>query len=269
MEEINIPLWLHYFEEYRLDDEVRAVAYEKANAVHKAGIKSAIALHFKTLEEFYPQKTQCEKSLFTLTNTKVSSLSSCFVIGGDFNSPALFIAAIMPALLAKSSLCLVFRQVPNKDILLCLELLGLEQVFCIEADEVLINFISHFNENEALLTCFYFGTNGKEEIEKHAREKNISFYNYSSNPVILAGKNKELYKKIYPNAKILENVDEIEKNRAIDIVSEDIFSDILNADLLNKSKKYLILGDGLEFYHEALFDEKYFIKEQKYYTFAK
>ncbi len=263
MEECTIP---HCFEKYRLDDELRALAYENANAVHKAGIKSAIALHFSLIEEFFPHKKQCAKSAFALKCEKFAPLSSCFIFACDFSSPALFIAAIMPALLAKSPLVLVFRHTPHEDILLCLELLGLEQVFYIDEQEALLDCLAQMRA-EKIFNCFYFGTKGKDEVEKFALQHSLCFYTYSSNPLVFAGKNKELFEKIYPNAQIYVNSDDVESidgSTQIHIYSQSAIND---NNTIN-SQKSLILGDGLEFYHEILFDEKYFVKEQKFYTFA-
>ncbi len=254
-------------EKYRLDDGLRALAYEEADICHKACIKSAIALHFSLLEKFVPIKKKEERSAFFIESEKKSARTSIYIIDEDYTSPALFIAALMPALMAQSSPYIVFLSIPSKELLLCLELLGLEEVFYMpNIDQVLENFDLLGNDSLSML-CIYLGNKYKAEIEAYSKKQDIHFYSSFEEPRVFADRNKEIFTFAYPNSQILDINDEINEKNRIDIV----FNNLSEKIKLKYEKNFyasLFVNSGLEFYYPALFDEKIFIQEQKSIAFA-
>ncbi len=256
------------FDKYRLDDSLLALAYEEAVPLYKAGVKSAIALHFKLLDEFFPSYTNEEVSAFSYVHKKELVSASLYIVDKDFISPALFIAAIMPAIMTKSPVIIVFKERPSKEIMLCIELLGLEQVFCIEEEALLGTFFDEISIGCFISNCIYLGNVDCNNAKSVAEKYDFNFYKYFDMPTIICGKNREIFKISYPNSELFENIADVKHKRRISVIAQNAF----NTDLENKYAKnlssYIIVGDGLEFYYEAIFEQKIFIKEQKTLSFA-
>ncbi len=249
---VAIPKW---FEKYRLDDAISAKAYEEAHIEHKAAIKSAIALHFAVNSEQLPIRTMRTKGAFTLHEEISPCSAAIFVLQKDFNSPAKLIAGIMPALFAKAPVIVIMQEKISQDMLLSLELLGIEHIFLVEDKNNIEKLCLELHSNNLAIMCASLGFEHKFTL--FAKENNLPTMFYNNKINILA--TSSLFKIAYPNATIYADISEIPKDKRVHIAEEEIVKD--------KKLPYpvLILGNGLEFYTEMLFPiEDFLIKNRKF-----
>ncbi len=262
LDDFTPPQWL---EEYRLDDDLRANAYENACLSHKAGIKSALALHFAIENERHNTHTVIQKSAFHLEYKEKPSELSLFIVEKEFDSSAQFIASILPALFAKSEVCIAFREIPDNTLLLALELLGLEQVF------VLPQATKNNAENieklcmqfQAIYKGFVVVLLGKNsELENFFIENNLKYQSfYYESPTIICGTQKENFLAAYPQARVFSDFSEMKYLYGIDIVSKTA----QNIDSISDS--VLILSKGLEWYTPCIFSSEFFTITRKQFSF--
>ncbi len=252
---LSIPKW---FEEYRLDDTISANAYEEAKLEHKAAIKSAIALHFAVDSEQLPIRTMRTKGAFVLHEDTKPCIASIFVLNEAFNSPAQLIAGLMPALLAKSTVIVLLKNTSNQDVLLSLELLGIEHVFVISESERIERFCIELYKDYTLIVCANLGFD--HTLANFAWKNAIPFVFYAKEPIILG--NSILFEAAYPNANIYSDIQDIPENRRIDIALEGCI------ESENIGYPLLIIDKGLEFYTELLFPIDVFINKNRKFTFA-
>lgn len=256
MDDLLLPVWL---EKYRLDDSLRANAYEHAKPANKAGIKSAIALHFELLQEESRGVSIREKGAFSLEEHIAYCDISIFIVQKDFISPAQYIAALMPALLASSPICVVFKDTPSEDILLCLELLGLENVFLLSENENIGKLCEEIHSKYKSFICVSLGID--EEIKNLTEKKGIRHLSYEKKYTILTGSQKEAFKSAYPHAKLYNELSEIPDNFYIDIASTTCLK-------LENIQSSLFVGGGCEWYTQALFSPSSFLNKKKKFSFT-
>ncbi len=273
MEELTFPAW---FEKYRIQDFMCEKAYNEAIPEHKAGIKSAIALHFAQLEKEYSACTEIEKSGFTIQEKTSFIDLALFVVEENFTSPAQLISSVIPALLASAPIGLIFRQAPSSDMLLTLELLGAENIFIISGkeeeqltktpQELLEELCENLYNIHEFFTIVNLGRDAK--LEKFAKENTIPYHANTKEFVILGGHQKSIFSIAYPNAKIYEKVPK--KDRLyLDIISSSVLeNNIGNSMIKDNLSNALILGVGCEWYCRPAFSSKDFIISQKEYAFS-
>ena len=128
---LNLP---ELCEQYRIDESLFAKAYAELGAEKRAVLKKNIAL----LYSFWGQSNE-ERTLvrhmtegYTVTCTAVSAPYTLVVCEANYQHPACFLAAVLPALLAGAGLvipCFVGNEIvaePNPALLVASELAGLE-----------------------------------------------------------------------------------------------------------------------------------------------
>ncbi len=245
---------------FRLDDTLLANAYEHAQIQNKAKAKSALALHFVVEEEYRSRYSIETKGAFVLEDEKLSRELSFFIIDETFNSPALFIAAIMPALFAKNTVGIIFKFEPSADILLCCEIMGLEHTFLVsdnaqiekllvEAKKSFVNFVCVIlGEDDSLFNTLYLNA--------------IRYTSYDYIPNILAQKDSTSFQIAYPNSPIYFDISEIPAEIEVDIVADSCnASDYLPYEFIS-------IGEGLEWFTEILFPIDFFLINKRSYNFA-
>ncbi len=244
----------------RLDDALLENAYEQAIIDHKAAAKSAIALHFALESEHFPRYTLQSKNAFTIEEEYSSRELSFFIIDESFTSPALFIAALMPALLAKNTVALIFKFEPSSDILLTCELLGLEYTFLFteikDIEKMLVDAKAHFPN----FTCVLLGEDDSLLDTLYLNAIRYTCFDYV--PQILAENGNTAFQIAYPNSPIYYSIAEIPKEIEVDIISKNFK---FESEL---SYEYKLIDEGLSWFHEILFPLEFFLMCKKSYYFA-
>ncbi len=134
------PAWLTHLEPHRIDDALRADAYENTPSAQRQCLKTAIAYHAASQGE-----SASTQSTFTEHRAKgfwhsvyASPAPTLFVIcDTNYTSPARLVAACMPALLAQIPHVVFISLQENAEavapaLLVALELLGIEDAFCLQ-----------------------------------------------------------------------------------------------------------------------------------------
>ncbi len=260
MEDFVFPQWL---EQYRLDDNLRAKAFENADVKHKGRIKTAIAIHFAKEKEVHNSLYKIEKNAFLFEKNISPCDVTLFYVDEDFSSPALFISALMPALFAKSPLGVIFRKEPSQNILLALELLGLEHVFLFKKEEEkeysverLVLQLSKLYQSFTLALL-----SDTDEFENLIAQEGIKVCKFSKKIRLLIDKKDEeemlAYTAAYPHAQIYTSYLEMPAHAFVDIVS----AQCENIDKIRRDT--LVLGKDCEFYFPLLFAIEDFLSIQE------
>ncbi len=255
MDEIKFAL---EFEKYRYDDNLLANAYEKADIDVKAAIKSAIALHFEVEIQPLPMRTMRTKGAFVLHEEVKAKRASIYIVNENFTSPAELIAAVMPAILAKSNVVLLARYRMSEEMLLSLELMGIEDIFLIEEYTEVEVFIERLYKDYLSINCISLGF--EHALSHYTSKKSIAFLYYDKKAVVVG--NSKLFEKAYPSLHIYKNIDEIDKDKVIDTALVDAI------DKNSITYPIVLVGEGLEFYTRALFPLEYFLERDRMFIFA-
>ncbi len=263
IDDFTPPQWL---EKYRLDDQLRADAYENSVLDYKAGIKSALALHFNQEEERYPTSSIVKKNAFCIKIEEKPCEVSLFIVGKSFVSSAQFISSVLPALLAKSPVCVVFREEPSDVMMLTLELMGLESVFLFpkelaNEEENLRKLCSQFQTNYNDFPTILLGRD--DELEEFLFLKGIRYQSYFyEKPVILSGTQEEYFSIAYPTAQIVTSLSELYSPSSIDIASST------SEEVESLDHSMPIVGAGLEWYMPFIFSTEFFVTIRKTFSFV-
>ncbi len=136
--------WLHFLQAHSIPDELRAQAYEDSTAQERQLLKTAIAYH-----SLAGQSPSIESTVTAYNNQgfwqrkhSAPTPLAFILCGEEFHSPARLVAAAMPALLAGVAQS-IFLQVgpPQPQILLALELLGLEEAYALPCADSALEFL--------------------------------------------------------------------------------------------------------------------------------
>ncbi len=141
--------WQTFLEPYAIEDDARAMAYERASVEQRQMLKTAIAYH--ALQGESPSTVSCVleyKAKGFWQRTHCAPAPTLFILcGEEYVSPARLVASIMPALLAGVGQC-IFIHVSNgkqtsPSLLVALELLGLEEAYALPSMEQAKEFMQH------------------------------------------------------------------------------------------------------------------------------
>ena len=131
----ELPAWL---EAFRPDDELYARAYEETPAPLRALLKTAMAFAFHRFgmqDDESESSFSCARAGFSRTEYARPAAWALAVTGADFASPARFLAATVPAVLAGVPRVLVVSASPfAPPVAAALELAGLEDSFLMDAE---------------------------------------------------------------------------------------------------------------------------------------
>lgn len=158
--------WPDAFDEWRLDDSVMAEAFDSLLPTQRAAIKTSIALHF-ALHGEHSALTECTvqdvaKGFAYSTGQSPMAWAVLFVEPHFAAGPRL-LAALMPAILAGVPLLAVacVGGEPSATVCACLELMGVEHVFCVPHVSAATNFIQQAVNTAGPRGCALFVHQGK------------------------------------------------------------------------------------------------------------
>ncbi len=183
MHQENFIPWFTSLEEYRLDDMLLAKAYENTAKQLKQSLKTAIAYQALASESIQEQRIfqDFTKKGFRRQITLRPVPWLIIFCSENFISPAKIIAAAMPAHLAHVPIIFISEKPVHQNILVSLELLGLEDIYCINHEE-LLSIIKAHNNNcaQGRLVLLYDNKNNADMEKFTALKKSIQFNDYLS-----------------------------------------------------------------------------------------
>ena len=206
--------WLELLEPYYIDDDLRALAYEEAKASERQALKTATAYHALQAEDIYSQdcKYQFKNKGFWQNIHKIPCSKVFIICHENYTSPA--------RLIASASLA-IFAQVPeiifinisasnsvHHNILLALELLGLEDAFTVPDISIIENILNLPNMEQNRIIIL-----GDELV--HLCDKlqllNIRYFKDTTSPTLLVPNDidmltRDLITFAHPDAIITNNI---------------------------------------------------------------
>ncbi len=151
----NSLQWLDFLEEYGVEDAVRAQAYESAQPAQRQCIKTAIAYHALQGESPYGANSFTEYAAQGFRQ-KIKKRAVPWLLAvscAEYTSPARLVAMLMPAILLQVPIFFVSLDTPAPSILLCLELLGVENVYSLKSTTALLEALQANACNELSGRC--------------------------------------------------------------------------------------------------------------------
>ncbi len=133
---VTLPAWL---DTLRQPDELQASAYEACPADFRAGLKTAIAFAFHLWGNASIRLDSCTDNTQTGFRHRLAYRPASWVLAflaPGYSSPARFIAALMPAILAGVENIIVVSQEcsPSPSLCTAFELAGIEDIFVLPSE---------------------------------------------------------------------------------------------------------------------------------------
>ncbi len=193
---MSSAVWSKLLAKYDIDDALRAHAYEASSATKRACLKNAIAFH--ALEDEGPSHTHIQREYAAkgyLLNKQISPAPWVLCIcAPDYNSPARFIAALMPALMAQVPQIYVLHMgKPAPSLLVALELLGIEQALAIAEKSLneVQELLTDLSTEQGRVLLFSDGKLDMASVHNHANSLHIPLWEDAGPPHIYAHPNAD------------------------------------------------------------------------------
>lgn len=162
----DVTSWPEAFEQYRLGDAVLAQGFDSLLPSQRAAIKTGMAMHFALHGESSTVAQHCVHNRgkgFSYTAGTAPMGWTVLCISPDFAAGPRLVAALMPAVLAGVPLVGVVcvGGEPSASVCGCLELMGIEHIFCVPDEASAQHFLQHSYEVLGPLGCALFLHQGK------------------------------------------------------------------------------------------------------------
>lgn len=178
--------WPQWAEETRIDDDLLTKAYENTEPKYKAAIKTGLALSFMYFGQ--NQGTKLTKTTdthkgFWQHETTIPAPWAIIALTDTYDAPARVIAACIPAQLANiQTIGVVFiGKKPNKNILVSLELCGIENIFLLNKTQ-LCTLLEELQPGPGRLVLLHNGE--LDSIAQNARLISLPFYEERQPPIL-------------------------------------------------------------------------------------